>query len=60
MATDAFLRDGLTVVLPGDRWHLSPVQTVERPADAGPVDLVLVCVKSYDTAAAASVSRPGV
>jgi 2-dehydropantoate 2-reductase len=54
----ALRRDGLTVVLPGDRWHLAPVEAVEHPADAGPVDVVLVCVKSYDTAAAAAALRP--
>jgi 2-dehydropantoate 2-reductase len=34
------------------------VRAVERPADAPPADLVLVCVKSYDTAAAADALRP--
>src|SRR5262245_23608982 len=37
---------------------LDRVSAVEDPAAAPPVDLVLVCVKSYDTAAAADALRP--
>src|SRR5438309_3582855 len=55
---DALRRDGLTVRL-GDRaLRLSPVSAVRDPVDAPPPDLVLVCVKSYDTAAAAAALRP--
>jgi 2-dehydropantoate 2-reductase len=35
----------------------TPVRAVADPAEAGPVDLILVCVKSYDTAAAAAALR---
>jgi 2-dehydropantoate 2-reductase len=38
--------------------HLTPVRAVADPAEAGPVDLILVCVKSYDSAAAAAALRP--
>jgi 2-dehydropantoate 2-reductase len=37
--------------------HVHPVQAIERPADAARADLVLVCVKSYDTPAAAEALR---
>ena len=55
---DALRRDGLTVRL-GDRaLRLSPVSAVRDPVDAPRPELVLVCVKSYDTAAAAAALRP--
>jgi len=38
--------------------RVHPIRAVERPADAQPADLVLVCVKSYDTVAAADALRP--
>jgi len=48
---------GLTVELPGDRWHLAEPRAVDTPAAAPAADLVLVCVKSYDTPAAARALR---
>jgi 2-dehydropantoate 2-reductase len=54
--------DGLRVQL-GDAattLHLTPVRAIEHPADAPAADLVLVCVKSYDTRAAARALRPAV
>jgi 2-dehydropantoate 2-reductase len=50
----------------GLRVHLAPTnellrvhrRAVEHPADAPPADLVLVCVKSYDTVTAADALRP--
>ena len=36
----------------------TPMRAVADPAEAGSVDLVLVCVKSYDTGAAAAALRP--
>jgi 2-dehydropantoate 2-reductase len=57
---DALRAGGLRVVL-GDAsrtLHVDHARAVERPADAGPVDLVLVCVKSYDTRAAVDALRP--
>jgi len=43
---------------PAPEIHLANVRAVERPADAPPADLVLVCVKSYDTRAAIEALRP--
>lgn len=57
-ATLAALRArGLVVELPGERWHLPDVRAVDTPAAAPRPDLVLVCVKSYDTRAAATALR---
>src|SRR5574340_268975 len=36
----------------------SPVRATAQPRDVGPVDLVLIAVKSYDTAAAAMAAQP--
>jgi 2-dehydropantoate 2-reductase len=41
-------------------WHLPAPIAVEDPAAAPRADLILVCVKSYDTAAAAKALRPTV
>jgi 2-dehydropantoate 2-reductase len=49
---------GLLVELPDARWHVAPVAAVASPAAAPPPDLVLVCVKSHDTAEAAAALRP--
>ncbi len=54
----ALARDGLTVRMPDDTLHVAPVRAVARPVDAPPADVVLVCVKSYDTRAAAEALRP--
>src|SRR5262245_55627285 len=50
---------GVRVVLgdSGRTIDVHPVRAVERPADAPRADLVLVCVKSYDTPAAADALR---
>jgi len=37
-----------------------PVRAVPRPADAGPVDMVLFCVKTYDVESAGEAIRPAV
>jgi len=49
---------GLTVRLGSETLQLAAVQAVAEPAAAPPPELVLVCVKSYDTAAAARALRP--
>jgi 2-dehydropantoate 2-reductase len=56
----ALRADGLRVHLAptNETLHVHPIRAVERPADAPPADLVLVCVKSYDTIAAADALRP--
>jgi len=59
---EALRADGLRVLMgtPSETIHVRPVRAVERPADAPPAELVLVCVKSYDTAAAADALAPAV
>jgi 2-dehydropantoate 2-reductase len=49
---------GLTIKSPlaGD-FHIA-VRATAEPREVGPVDLVLVCVKTYDTEAAAELMRP--
>src|SRR5581483_411859 len=49
---------GVTVLRGDETVRVAPVTAVAEPADAPPPDLVLVCVKSYDTAAAAAALRP--
>jgi 2-dehydropantoate 2-reductase len=51
---------GLVVRLGTETLQLSPVHAVADPAGAPPPELVLVCVKSYDTATAAETLRPAV
>jgi 2-dehydropantoate 2-reductase len=54
----AVLRDrGVTIHLAADTLTV-PVHAVANPADAAPAELILVCVKSYDTRAAAAALRP--
>ena len=56
----ALRANGLRVLRgdPAKTIHIHPVRAVERPSEAPRADLVLVCVKSYDTAAAADALRP--
>lgn len=54
----ALQADGLTVELGTETLHLAPVRAVERPADAPRPELILVCVKSYDSPAAGAALRP--
>src|SRR5918999_6145789 len=35
-----------------------PVQATDNPSEIGPIDLILFCVKTYDTDAAAESIRP--
>jgi 2-dehydropantoate 2-reductase len=49
---------GLRIEAAGGTVQVDAVRAVADPADAGPCDVVLVCVKSYDTAAAAAALRP--
>ncbi len=51
---------GLTVRLGAETLHLLPVGAVADPAEAPRPELVLVCVKSHDTPAAAAALRPAV
>ena len=57
----AALRErGLTVESVDGDFHLAPVQATDTLADIAPFELVLVSVKSYDTAAVAAEIRPAV
>jgi len=51
---------GLHVLMPSPTpaIDVASVRAVEHPAEAPPADLVLVCVKSYDTRAAVEALRP--
>ncbi len=57
---DALRRNGVTLQLPAGTCRPPGVRAVGSPADAPPADLVLVCVKSYDTPAVAAALRPAV
>jgi len=54
---EALRARGLTVRVEPDTLTLAPVQAVAEPAAAPPPELVLVCVKSYDSAVAARALR---
>ena len=55
---DAIRTNGLTVKsIPAGEFNL-PLSATDNPADIGPVDLVLFCVKTYDTDLAAEQIRP--
>jgi 2-dehydropantoate 2-reductase len=55
---DALRRDGLTIASPKGDLRLSRIQASDRPADIGPVDLVLFAVKLYDAEGAAALLSP--
>jgi 2-dehydropantoate 2-reductase len=57
---EALRRDGLVVQLPDGTRRLSGIRAVDDPSQAPPPELALVCVKSYDTPAAASTLRAAV
>jgi 2-dehydropantoate 2-reductase len=54
---EALRERGLTLITP-DGITTTPVWATDNPASIGPVDLVLFCVKSYDTEAAAEQLPP--
>lgn len=54
----ALQRDGVRIESARGSERIAPLRAVASPADAGPRSVVLVCVKSYDTAAAAAALRP--
>ncbi len=39
-------------------FHIQPRLVTDKPADVGPVDLLLFCTKTYDTEAAAETAKP--
>ncbi|HLN60630.1 MAG TPA: ketopantoate reductase family protein [Symbiobacteriaceae bacterium] len=54
---DALQTKGLSVV-GQEEFHLPHVQATNAPAAVGPVDLILFCVKAYDTDEAARLIQP--
>lgn len=55
---EAMQRDGLGVEGGPAPFHLEQVQATGDPQEIGPVDLVMMCVKLWDTEAALSQIRP--
>lgn len=55
---DAIYQNGLRVKSPDGEMHVSNARSVADPAQAGNTDLVLLCVKSYDTEIAAQALQP--
>jgi 2-dehydropantoate 2-reductase len=55
---EALRSHGLVVRLGTETLRIAPVRAVASPAEAQSPELVLVCVKSYDTAVAAEALRP--
>lgn len=49
---------GLKVVGPRGDMHLDPTQATDNPANIGPVDYVLFCVKLWDVESAGAAIRP--
>jgi 2-dehydropantoate 2-reductase len=54
----ALRRDGIVVHLGAETMRVAPVQAVGDPDEAPAPELVIVCVKSYDTPTAAAALRP--
>lgn len=54
---EAIRADGLTVKLPSGEEFTLDAKATSDPGEVGPVDLVLFCVKTYDTDAAAEQIR---
>jgi 2-dehydropantoate 2-reductase len=55
---EAIRDNGLQVISPGNDFLVKPAIVTDNPANVGPVDLILFCVKAYDAAAAAEQARP--
>jgi 2-dehydropantoate 2-reductase len=55
---DAMRREGLQIEGGPDPFHLEHVRATDDPAEIGPVELVLVCVKLWDTQAALEQLQP--
>src|SRR3981189_3663741 len=54
----AMKRDGLKVQSPRGDTHLMPTQATDTPADIGPIDIVLSCVKLWDVESAGEAIKP--
>jgi len=57
---NAIRQEGLKVKRIHGDFTLSPANTTDDPANVGPVDLILFCVKTYNTDDAAQAIRPTV
>lgn len=54
----AIQKEGLQVKSIFGDFQIKPAQATDDAADVGPVDLVLVCTKTYDTEAATNSAKP--
>ena len=55
---DAIRAKGLTVTSRLGDIHIKNASATDDPANVGPVDIILFCVKDYDLDAAAETCRP--
>jgi 2-dehydropantoate 2-reductase len=55
---EAMRREGLRIKGGPDPFHLEQVRATDNPGEIGPVDLVMVCVKLWDTETALRQMRP--
>ena len=55
---EALRRDGLRVISPFGNLHIQHACFTDDTSDVGIADLILFCVKSYDTESAAESLRP--
>ncbi|MGH7629942.1 MAG: ketopantoate reductase family protein, partial [Gemmatimonadales bacterium] len=55
---DALRRTGLVVESPRGNLRLGPQRATDDPREIGPVDAVLLCVKTWQVAEAAGAIRP--
>jgi 2-dehydropantoate 2-reductase len=56
----ALRHEGLKVKSVHGDFHVSPANATDDPINVGPVDLILFCVKTYNTDEAAQAIRPAV
>ncbi|MCE7979793.1 MAG: ketopantoate reductase family protein [Caldilinea sp. CFX5] len=54
----ALRQNGLQVRNPDGEFVIQPIQATDNPAEVGPVDLILFCVKTYDVVTAAESLLP--
>src|SRR6266511_1809149 len=57
---EAIRANGLQVKSIHGDFNVSPAQVTDDPAEVGPVDLILFCVKTYHTDEATQAIRPAV
>ncbi len=56
----ALRTNGLRVKSVHEDFNVIPAKATDRPSDAGPVDLILFCVKTYDTDDSVKAIQPAV